>query len=274
MKMSNRFVRMERAARGLLAALVLSVAGLGMANLASADTVLITGANSGIGLELAKQYAEKNWTVIAVHRRDTTPESLASLSKAHPNVRAEKMDVSNKQQVLALANKLKGVPIDVLVNNAGIFCLCDWMEQDNSQRFGTLRYEDFEPIFDTNVKGTIMVSEAFVENVKASKQKKIINISSTVGTISTPGTRAFWYGASKAAVNKITVNLAAVLKPSNVIVVPMHPGAVRVEKQATRQGDQFIETDFSVRNMIATIGKLKISDSGKFTNYDGKELPW
>jgi len=255
-------------------AMAIAMLTLGVTSHAYADTVLITGANSGIGLEFAKEYAAKNWTVIAVHRRDTTPESLAALSKDHPNVRVEKMDVSDKAQVFGLAKKLQGQPIDVLINNAGIFCLCDWMEQDDSQKFGTLRYEDFAPIFETNVRGTIMVSEAFVENVKASGQKKIINISSTVGTISTPGTRGFWYGASKAAVNKITVNLAAVLKPSNVIVVPMHPGAVRVEKQATKQGSQFIETDFSVRNMIATIAKLKMSDSGKFTNYDGKELPW
>ncbi len=265
----NNAGRVTRSVRLFVAAVVLGFGGH-----AAADTVLITGANSGIGLELAKQYAEKNWTVIAVHRRNETPETLAKLSKAHPNVRIEKMDVSSKEQVFGLAKKLQGQPIDVLINNAGIFCLCDWMDQDTSQRFGTLRYEDFDPIFETNVRGTIMVSEAFVENVKASTQKKIVNISSTVGTISAPSIRSFWYGASKAAVNKITVNLAEVLRPSNVIVVPLHPGAVRVEKQATRQGDMFIDTDYSVRNIIATIGKLTMSDSGKFTNYDGKELPW
>lgn len=247
---------------------------LGCAAQTYADTVLITGANSGIGLELAEQYAAKNWTVIAVHRRDVMPESLATLSQRHPNVRVEKMDVSSKEQVFGLAKKLQGTPIDVLINNAGIFCLCDWMNQDTSQRFGTLRYEDFEPIFQTNVKGLIMVSEAFVEHVKASRQKKIINISSTVGTISTPSVRSFWYGASKAAVNKLTVNLAEVLRPENVIVIPMHPGAVRVEKQATREGDMFIDTDFAVRHMIETIGKLTMANSGQFTNYDGKELPW
>jgi NAD(P)-dependent dehydrogenase (short-subunit alcohol dehydrogenase family) len=236
--------------------------------------VLITGANSGIGLEFARQYAEKGWTVIATHRRDTPPESLAELMSKHSNVRVEKMDVASKDQVFALAKKMQGQPIDVLINNAGIFCLCDWMDaNDTSQRFGTLKYEDFEPIFETNVRGMIMVSEAFVENVKASKQKKIITISSTVGTISHPGNRAFWYGASKAAVNKINVNLAEVLRSSNVIVVPMHPGAVHVEKQATKKGN-FIETDFSIRSMIATIGKLTMKDSGKFTNYDGTELPW
>src|SRR5215475_9317841 len=93
------------------------------ASQASADTVLITGANSGIGLEFAKQYAEKGWTVIATHRRDTPPESLAELMSKHPNVRVEKMDVASKDQVFALAKKMQGQPIDVLINNAGIFCL-------------------------------------------------------------------------------------------------------------------------------------------------------
>jgi len=269
MNTRDQYARVARGIR-LLAVTI----ALGFAGHACADTVLITGANSGIGLELARQYAERNWTVIAVHRRDETPESLARLSQDHPNVRVEKMDVSSREQVSGLAKKLQGVPIDVLINNAGIFCLCDWMDQDDSQRFGTLRYEDFGPIFETNVRGVAMVSEAFVENVKASAQKKIITISSTVGTLSTPGNRSFWYGASKAAVNKINVNMAEVLRPSNVIVVPMHPGAVRVEKQATRQGSLFIDTDYSVRNMIETIGKLTMSDSGRFTSYDGKELPW
>ena len=199
--MSSFFDRTMHGLRLFLAALVLGCAGQ-----VCADTVLITGANSGIGLELAQQYAAKQWTVIAVHRRDETPPSLAALSKEHPNVRVEKMDVTSQEQVFGLAKRLQGTPIDVLINNAGIFCLCDWMEQDTSQRFGTLRYADFEPIFETNVKGLIMVSEAFVEHVKASRQKKIINISSAVGTISTPSVRSFWYGASKAAVNKLIGN--------------------------------------------------------------------
>ncbi len=261
-----------RAMRGMR--LVVAAMALAFGGHASAETVLITGANSGIGLEFARQYAEKDWTVIATHRHKDTPESLAKLVAKHPKVRVEKMDVTSKDSVFGLAKKLQGQPIDVLINNAGIFCLCDWMDaNDTSQRFGTLRYEDFDPIFETNVRGVIMVSEAFVSNVKASTQKKMITISSTVGTISKPGNRSFWYGASKAAVNKINVNLAEVLRSSNVIVVPMHPGAVHVEKQATKQGN-FIETDYSIRQMIATIGKLKMRDSGKFLNYDGTELPW
>jgi NAD(P)-dependent dehydrogenase (short-subunit alcohol dehydrogenase family) len=255
----------------------IALAGLALAfsGWASAETVLITGANSGIGLELSKQYAAKGWTVVATHRRDPTPDALADLAKKHPRVRVEKMDVSSRDQVLGLAKKMRGEPIDVLINNAGIFRIGDWEDdKDTSQSFGTLNYDHFEPIFKANVMGVIMVAEAFVENVKASKQKKIITMSSSVGTISRPGRGAFWYASSKAAANKVTVNLAAVLKPSNVIVVPIHPGAVRVEKQANDPGTHLIDTDFAVRHIIATIDKLTLAQTGQFTNYDGTGLPW
>ncbi len=248
---------------------------LGFGSLAAADTVLITGANSGIGLEFSKEYAAKGWTVIATHRRDSTPDTLRDLAAKHSNVRVEKMDVQSREQVFGLARKMQGQPIDVLINNAGIFCLCDWEDDnDNSQRFGTLQFEHFRPIFQANVRGPMMVTEAFVDSVRAGKQKKVITLSSTVGTISRPGRAAFWYGASKAALNKITVDLAAVLKADNIIVVPMHPGAVRVEKQANDPGKHLIDTDVSVSHMIETIGTLTMAHSGRFTNYDGQELPW
>jgi NAD(P)-dependent dehydrogenase (short-subunit alcohol dehydrogenase family) len=244
---------------------------------AAADTVLITGANSGIGLEFAKQYAEQGWTVIATHRRDTTPRELAELSSAHNNVRVEKMDVSSVEQVHALATKLRGQPIDVLINNAGIFSFADWMDNtDPAQHFGTLNYEQFEEFMRINVRGPILVSESFLENVKASPQKKIVMITSTIGTISMPeiAVRAIWYGTSKAALNKATVTMAEVLKDTPVIVVPMHPGSVRVEKQAELHNPGMLETPDSVRFMIGTIAELTKADSGKFLLYDHTGLPW
>jgi NADP-dependent 3-hydroxy acid dehydrogenase YdfG len=85
-----------------------------------ADTVLITGANQGIGLEFAKQYAARGWTVIATHRRTTTPEELATLAAKYPKVRVERMDVTDATQIEALGAKLEGMPIDVLLSNAGL----------------------------------------------------------------------------------------------------------------------------------------------------------
>ena len=179
-----------------------------------------------------------------------------------------------------LAQKLRHQPIDVLINNAGIFCLCDWMdESDTSQVFGSLKFDDFAPIMEVNVRGVAMVSEAFIQHVKASNQKKIVTITSTLGSLSNPeaGLSALWYGASKAAANRLNVAIAATVRKDNVIVVPIHPGSVRVEKQAgvdKTVNPQVLEVPFSVSQMIATIDKLTMSRSGKVLRYDGVELPW
>src|SRR5690554_6544437 len=94
---------------------------IGTHTAALADTVLVTGANSGLGLEFTKQYAAKGWMVIATHRRSMVPESLATVVADHSNVRVERMDVADFNSVRALASKLEGVPIDVLINNAGVY---------------------------------------------------------------------------------------------------------------------------------------------------------
>ena len=101
----------------LIVALALSAAPW----IVSAETVLITGANSGLGLEFTKQYAAKGWTVIATHRRRELPQTLADVVAKYPKVRVETLDVTSLDQAKALAAKLDGVPIDVLVNNAGVY---------------------------------------------------------------------------------------------------------------------------------------------------------
>jgi len=260
-----------------LMALIVGMCALGLGSIASAQTVLITGANSGLGLEFAKQYAAKGWTVIATHRRDQVPDTLAELLRMHDNVRVETLDVANEVQVFGLAEKLRGEAIDVLINNAGIFCFCDWMDDSyDGQRFGSLSWGDFGAIMEVNVRGMAMVTQAFFEHVKASEQKKIITMTSTIGTISDPviAQRLLWYGASKAAVNKVNVTIAQIARSDNVIVVPMHPGAVRVEKQAEDPNPEFIEPEYSISRMIETIDGLTMADSGHFTLYDGSELPW
>lgn len=249
----------------------------------TAETVLITGANSGLGLEFTKQYAAKGATVIATHRRSQIPGSLAKVIAEHKNVRIERMDVTNREQVYALARKLEDVPIDILINNAGVYndrskcseddCPGDW----STQAFGNLSYSLFNTIMAVNVKGPLMVSEAFVENVKKSGEKKIISISSTNGSLTQPypGTGAIFYRASKAALNRSMQLVSQSLKADGIIVIMLHPGAVLTERQAYLEGyEGMIEMDFSVENMIKTIGKFTLDDTGLFIQYDGEVLPW
>lgn len=244
-----------------------------------AQTVLITGANSGIGLEFAKQYAAKGWTVIATHRRDSDPDTLVELMQQYPNVRAERMDVTSIEEVRALAAKLEGTPIDILLNNAGIFLLGeDWHEnaQSDGQAFGTFDWDQFDQFMATNVRGPIMVAEAFVDHVAASEQKKILNISSENGRVSGDVycCGLYWYRMSKAALNKLMRQLAVELKPRGITVILFDPGAVRVEKQADFDFPGMIETDFTVTQMIATAETLDIDDTGRFVRYDGADTPW
>jgi len=241
-----------------------------------AETVLITGSNSGIGLEFAKQYAAKGWNVIATHRRDTSPESLQQLSTQFKNVRVAKMDVTSRDQINKVASQLQGTAIDVLINNAGVVRLGAQGVQNNSQSFGTLNYDHFDTLVATNVKGPMLVCEAFIGHVKASKQKKIIAISSSAGTVSVPPSNGdfYWYGMSKAALNKLMVTLAADLKDEGVTVVMFHPGFVKVEKIADLDLPGMIATNDAVGNMISIINGLMINDTGKFMQNDGTPQAW
>jgi NAD(P)-dependent dehydrogenase (short-subunit alcohol dehydrogenase family) len=248
-----------------------------------ADTVLITGSNSGIGLEFVKQYAAKGWTVIATSRRSGVPESLAGVVKDHKNVRVEKLDVTSVDDLKALTAKLNGEPIDLLINNAGVYndrsnchdddCPGDW----STQSFGDLHYDLMDTIMAVNVKGPLMVSEALLPNVKASKRKTIIAISSTNGSLTDQlaGSGAIFYRASKAALNRAMQLVSRAEQKDGVTVVMLHPGAVVTERQAYLEGFKgMVEMPFSVTHMIDTIDKLTIADTGKFLNYDGTTAPW
>jgi NAD(P)-dependent dehydrogenase (short-subunit alcohol dehydrogenase family) len=244
-----------------------------------AETVLITGSNQGIGLEFAKEYAAKGWIVIATHRRTTTPEELASLQKQYPaRVHIERLDVTDPAQVRALALKLKGQPIDVLLNNAALTRLAPLTDKQGNagQLFGTLDYDQLDLFIHTNVAGPVRVSEAFIDNVRASKQKKIIAISSAAGMLSMPPRSAdhYWYRISKTALNSAMRLLAAQLKDEGIIVALFHPGGVQVESLGDLKLPGFVPPSEAVGKMIATIDGLTPKDSGRFLQNDGRDQPW
>lgn len=242
---------------------------------ADAKTVLITGSNSGIGLEFAKQYAAKGWDVVTTHRRDTAPESLSTLKNAYPDqVRIETMDVTNFDQIDSLATKLEGTAIDLLISNAGI---TGDFRNPAPQSFGTLDYEQWENFMRINALGGLKVSEAFVEHVKASEDKTILSLSSLAGSFGFKGPNmpgAYWYKASKTALNMYMKMVADDLRKDGVIVTLISPGSVAVEKMGDFRMPGMIETNVSVSNMISVIEGLTIEDSGAFYHYDGSPQPF
>jgi NAD(P)-dependent dehydrogenase (short-subunit alcohol dehydrogenase family) len=263
-------------------AALLTGALLGAPWRAAADTVLITGANSGLGLEFVKQYAAKGWDVVATHRRPGVPESLAPVVERYPNVRVERMDVASIDEVRGLAAKLEGIAIDVLINNAGIYsdraaCADEACRgEDSTQSFGRLDYELFDTIMAVNVRGPLLVAEAFIDHVRASRQKKIVSISSTNGsvTFTLGGSGAIGYRASKAALNRAMQLVAVHEKDHGVTVLLLHPGAVLTERQAHLTFPGMIEMRPSVTGMIEQIDKATLADTGRFIQYDGATAPW
>jgi len=251
---------------------------------ALADTVLITGANQGIGLEFAKQYAARGWTVIATHRRPTTPEELAQLAAKYPKVRVERMDVTDAAQIEALGAKLKGVPIDILLSNAGLVRTdpIDKPGGNTNQMFGTLDYKLLDDFIHTNVAGPLKIAETFIANVEASRQKKIVAISSAAASVSVPpfmpnGSPVpdhYWYHISKAALNSAMRLLSAQLKGAGVTVVMFHPGGVQVESFGNVKLPGFVPPEEAIGKMIKTIDGLTLKDTGRFMDNDGKDHPW
>ena len=253
---------------------------------ATAETVLITGANSGIGLEFTKQYLAKGWTVIATHRRSDVPPTLAELStKYKALLRIEKVDVTDIDQVKALAERLKGVPVDILINNAGIYndrgtckpdddlCAGDW----TTQNFGKMRYQLLDTILSVNVKGPLLVSETLYDNVKAGKLKKIVAVSSSNGSLTGPqgGGGAIFYRSSKAALNRAMQLVAQSVKRDGVTVVMLNPGPTLTEHQLyLKDFKGMLTTEFTVGNMVKTIDKVTLAETGKFWRYDGVPEAW
>lgn len=258
-----------------------SVVALGSGG-ANAQTVLITGSNQGIGLALAKGYAAKGWTVIATHRREGTPDTLRELEKKYPGkVRAERMDVTHDDEIKALAAKLKGQPIDVLLNNAALIRYAPVEDQrpdggNKGQLFGTLDYGQLDEFVHTNVAGPLKIIEAFIDNVRASKQKKIIAISSAAGSISMRplGANHYWYYITKAAENQAMHMLSVQFEKEPIIVASFHPGGVQVESFGNLKLEGFMQPEEAAAKLIEVIDGLTKKDSGRFLKNDGTDHPW
>lgn len=251
-----------------IAALLLGLLQATTGFTADAPTVLITGANRGIGLELARQYAGRGWRVIATTRDPAGAAELLALAKQRPSVAIEALDVTDHAGIAALAAKYKGVPIDVLLNNAGI------SGDGEAGTFGQLDYSVYEKVHAVNVIGPLNMAEAFLPNVAASPQKKIISITSTQGSIARSTGGGYFYRSSKAALNMVMHSLAIDLKPKGITVGLVSPGFVRTDFTKGIDLPMMISPEQSATAVIKVIGGYDLAMTGKFMRHSGEEAGW
>ncbi len=238
----------------------------------ASPTILLTGSNRGVGLALAEEYAAKGWNVIATCRTPSKAKELQALAAANPKVLVEQLDVTDLKEISKLAEKYRGVPIDVLFNNAA------WIgEPVSHQQFGDLDQELFVEVMKTNVFGPLKLSEAFVENIAASQQKKIIGMTSGLGslTIMARMSRFYFYQMSKSALNMGMRAMRNDLQGRGIIVAILAPGMVDTDMLVVSgyKGEKLTPAA-SAAALYKLVAALTIDDKGLPVNVDGKTIPW
>jgi len=227
--------------------------------------VLVTGANRGLGLEFAKQYAEDGATVFACCRDPHTAKTLRKVSDAAGGkVSLHALDVTNASAVSNLANAFGDEPVDVLINNAGIY-------GPKNQSADDMDFEGWAETFAINSMAPLRVAQAFHRNLKKGREKKLVTITSGMGSTAHHPGSYFAYRASKAAVNNVMRGLAEAWKPDAIVVALIHPGWVKTD-MGGRNAD--LEPHESIAGMRKVIAGLSPARSGKFLDYRGEELPW
>ena len=235
---------------------------------------VISGANRGIGLEFTRQYADDGWTVIACCRDpegEGAEDLLSIASSSDGRVSIEAMDMLDHESIDAVAKKYAGTAIDVLINNAGIIGPVPIQDHLDAQHFGTIDYEVWDQVIRTNTFAPIKMAEAFVDHVLAGDEKKIITLSSTVGSLQEDKTPAFAYCSSKTAVNKAVQLVAEFLREKGVIATVFCPGHVK-----TRMGwsGATVEIPDSVAGMRRLIAGFTMDDTATYRRYNGDTIAW
>ena len=225
-------------------------------------TVLITGTNRGLGLEFVKQFAIEGYQVIACTRKINKKDELHQLQEKFKTISICKLDIANFSSIDQFA-KLFKKPIDILINNAGIY-------PDSS--VDHVDYKSWLDAFKINTLAAFKMTKAFLPHLKKGQLKKIASLTSKMGSIDdNSGGGEYIYRSSKTALNMVMKSLSIDLKPYDLSVITLHPGRVRTDMGGP---NGLIEVDESVAGMKHQIDKLTIRTSGQFIAYDGKKIPW
>ncbi|MCP4001114.1 MAG: SDR family oxidoreductase [Gammaproteobacteria bacterium] len=239
-------------------------------------TVLITGANRGLGLEFTRQYAEMGWNIIATARKPDKAEALQALAKQYPGIAIEALDVNDLERVDELSAQYKDQPIDILLNNAGLSG-----SPSPDQLFRRLDYSLFDAYMHTNARGPLKICEAFLSQVRAGQMKRMVAVSSLGGSFAARNSMApatTFYRASKSALNMLMVNVADATKKYGITVIMLNPGLVDTQGVLTDMNEKMnmglnltLITD-SIAGMINVIDETGIENTGTIYQWTGESL--
>lgn len=221
-------------------------------------SVLITGCDTGLGPEFARQYAAEGYRVFATCLDPSTASAARSI---RGDVRVLKLDVADRGAIDALAAEMKGEAVDILLSNAGL--------GKHHPGFGATDYAMWQRILEVNLIGPMKLAEAFVDHVAASSMKVMAFVSSRMGSIGlnlTGGSYA--YRSSKAGLNAVVKSLAVDLQHRGILVLALHPGWAKTEPGAR------VEVDRSVAGMRAVIQRCSRHETGSFFAFNDTPLPW
>lgn len=234
-------------------------------------TILITGANRGLGLEMAQQYAADGWSIQACCRAPAAASDLAALSGKYPGkISVHQLEVDAPDQVEALAATMRGQSIDILLNNAGI--LGAKIDAPGGAGLGHVDYEGWADVLRINTIAPLRLSEALVEPLARGEMKLIVFMSSFMGSIGGIEETGFYaYRTSKAALNMVVKMLSIDLKSRGIRTLAVHPGWVRTDMGGDTAPVGITESISGLRNVIENYGG---DQTGRFYRYDGVELPW
>jgi len=233
-------------------------------------TVLVTGANRGLGLEFVRQYGKDSYNVLAVCRTESDTDDLEALAGDY-DITLEVVDLSDFDAIDNLALRLKDQPIDILINNAAVFGPRAKADNDLRQSFGTMDYALWSDLLRVNMMAPFKLVERLIDNIAASTERKIVSISATPGSITETGPGLNAYRTTKTGLNMAMATLAHELKPKGVSVALFCPGWVK-----TRMGTDAapLTADVSIAGMRALIADLTVENTGQFRRYNGDVIPW
>ena len=227
--------------------------------------VLITGANRGLGLGFVRSFLEKNVNVICTSRNISGSKELLKCEKKHPNnIEILELDLLKENSGKTLSDLLSDKPIDILINNAGV--------GSSNQNFDVVSSKPWLEVLKVNLIAPLMITQSIIENIKKSSAKKIYFLSSQLGSIAENTSGGMYiYRSSKTGLNQVVKSLSVDLRVHGITVVSLHPGWVKTDMGGPNAP---VSIEESIEGMMRVIKTTDIRDTGRFLNYDGRELPW